>query len=80
VADFVPPFKDDSHRYYGGAALVTGMAIGAAASSDYLTYEPCSTTVVVDNTTYYNCDASWYTRGYEGGEVVYVVTPPPPGY
>jgi hypothetical protein len=60
--------------------LVTGMAIGAAASSNYITYEPCGTTVVVGNVVYYHCDSTWYSRGSEGGEVVYIFTTAPAGY
>ena len=46
---------------------MTGMAIGAAASSNYVAYAPCNTTVIVDNVTYYHCDSTWYSRSYEGG-------------
>jgi hypothetical protein len=60
---------------------VTGMAIGAAAASTNYVYSvPCSTTVIVNNVTYYHCDSTWYSRGYEGDEVVYIITSAPAGY
>ena len=67
--DFIDDERDDyydHHHHYGGVA--------------YVTYAPCSTTVVVDGSTYYHCDSTWYSRGYEGGEVVYIVTSAPAGY
>jgi hypothetical protein len=45
-----------------------------------VTSVPCRTTVIVNNVTYYNCNSTWYSRGYEGGEVVYIVTSAPAGY
>ena len=36
--------------------------------------------VEVDGYRYYSCDGSWFSRTYYGGEVVYTVTDPPPGY
>jgi hypothetical protein len=69
------------HRHYGGAALVTGMAVGAAAArSNYVTSVPCETTIVVGSVTYYHCGSTWYSRGYESGNVVYIVTSAPAGY
>ena len=56
------------------------MAVGAALSSNYVTYLPCNTTVLVGGTTYYHCDSTWYSRGYESGEVVYIITSAPAGY
>jgi hypothetical protein len=58
--------ENDDHYHSGGVA--------------YLTYAPCSTTVVVDGSTYYHCSSTWYSRGYEGGDVVYIVTSAPAGY
>ena len=57
---------DDDHYHYGGVV--------------YVTYAPCSTTVVVGGSTYYHCDSTWYSRGFEGGDVVYIVTSAPAGY
>ena len=67
--DFIDDERDeyyDNHYHYGGVA--------------YVIYVPCSTTVVIDDTTYYHCDLTWYTRGYKGGDVVYIVTSAPAGY
>jgi hypothetical protein len=48
----------------------------------YLTEDSCSIEAItsVDNVTYYRCSNAWYTRGYEGGNVVYIPTNPPAGY
>jgi hypothetical protein len=59
---------------------VTGVAVGAAASSNYVSSVPCKTTVVVNGSTYYHCSSNWYSRGYEGDDVVYIIVSPPPGY
>jgi hypothetical protein len=63
--DYYDDYYDD-HYHYGGVAFVT--------------YAPCSTTVVVGGSTYYHCDSTWYSRGYQGGDVVYIVTSAPAGY
>jgi hypothetical protein len=36
--------------------------------------------VLYDGYSYYNCAGTWYQKSYAGGDVVYVVTSPPPGY
>jgi hypothetical protein len=59
---------------------VAGVAVGAAASSNYVYSVPCSTTIIVGSTTYYHCSSTWYSRGYEGGETVYIITSAPAGY
>jgi hypothetical protein len=56
------------------------VAVGAAASRNYVTYVPCGNTVFVNGVTYYNCDSTWYSRGSEGGSVVYIITSAPAGY
>ena len=73
-------WDDHHHNYYGGAGVVTGVAVGAAVSSNYVTSVPCSTTEVVNGSTYYHCGSTWYSRGYEGGEVVYIIVSPPAGH
>jgi hypothetical protein len=70
---------DDHHHYHGGG-VVAGMAVGSAINSSYVSYVPCNNTVMVNNITYYHCDANWYKRGYEGGDVVYIITTAPAGY
>ena len=73
------------------AAFVVGTAVGAvagaAAADSETTYVSTVTTlpctaeeVVVENITYYQCETTWYYRGYQGNNVVFVVTNPPPGY
>lgn len=67
--DFIDDERDDyydRHHHYGGVA--------------YVTYAPCSTTVIIGGSTYYHCGSTWYSRGYEGGDVVYIVTSAPAGY
>jgi hypothetical protein len=80
--DYLDDEWDDHNHddYHGGAAFVTGVAVGAAASSNYVTSAPCNTTVVVSGLTYYHCGSTWYSRGNEGGEVVYIIVSPPAGY
>ena len=81
--DFIDDQWDDHNHhdyYYGGAAFATGVAVGAAASRNYVYSVPCNTTVIVGGTTYYHCSSTWYSRGYEGGSVVYIVTSAPGGY
>lgn len=79
--DFVDDEWDDHHD---GAAFVAGAvvgaAVGAAASSNYVTHLPCNTTVFVSSVTYYHCGSTWYSRGNQGGEVVYIITSAPAGY
>jgi hypothetical protein len=77
----------DDHYYHGynntGAAFVTGVAVGAAvASPTYVTTLPCTSTTVISSgsTTYYQCGTTWYSRGYQSGTVVYIVSDAPTGY
>ena len=59
---------DDYHdHYYHGDTV-------------YVTSVPCGLTVIVNNVMYYNCNSTWYSRSYAGGEVVYIVTSAPAGY
>jgi len=62
---------------------VVGAAAVAATrpATTYVTVLPCTATVVIVNgVSYYQCGASWYSRGYVGGSVTYIVASPPPGY
>jgi hypothetical protein len=76
----------DDHYHHGynntGAAFVTGVAVGAAvASPTYVTTLPCNGTMVgINGINYYQCGNTWYSRGYQGGTVVYIVNSPPPGF
>lgn len=68
------------YHYGGGAAFVTGVAVGASTVS-VLTTLPCNAmAVTVNGVTYYQCGSTWYSRGYESNTVVYIVSNPPPGY
>jgi hypothetical protein len=42
---------------------------------------PCSgAAVIVDGIHYYKCGTTWYSRGNQGGTVVYIVSGAPSGY
>lgn len=68
---------DEGEAFVAGAFV--GTAIGAAAATPtYVTTLPCtSATVIVNGTSYYNCSGTWYSRGYSGGTVVYIISDPP---
>ena len=79
--DHVDDRWDNHYRYRRRAAFATGVAVGAVASSNYVTNLSCTpTVVVVNNMTYYNCNSNWYTRGNVSGNVVYIVATVPAGY
>jgi hypothetical protein len=47
----------------------------------YYTELPCSRSeTYVDGVTYYACGTTYYVQSYSGGSLVYVPSPPPPGY
>ena len=54
--------------------------VGFLAGYNYVTSVPCETVVIVGKATYYNCSSAWYWRAMEGGELVYLIVPAPPGY
>jgi hypothetical protein len=63
----------------GGA--IAAFAIGTMFSTTEFYALPCApTTLEVQGVTYYLCGDNWYIRGYSGGNIVYVVVDPPPGY
>ncbi|MFO7496108.1 MAG: hypothetical protein R6X05_10815 [Desulfobacterales bacterium] len=68
----------------GAAVGVTAGAVAAASQPTYVSHVttlPCAGTAVVANgVTYYQCGATWYSRGYQGSSIVYMVTGPPPGF
>jgi len=57
-------------------------ARGGRYSAVWWTSNSCSQTVVVvvDGYSYYQCNDTWFSRTYYGGEVTYTVTDAPPGY
>jgi len=83
-ADMVDDWDDASYYEYGyypsGTAYAAGVATGVAASSDYVTYPPCNTSVVINGVLYYDCGDTWYTEAFMGDEVVYVISDGPPQY
>ncbi len=53
----------------------------ATENTHYYYSLPCMASAVsVDGTNYYNCKGTWYSRGYAGSRVTYVVSNAPPGY
>jgi len=60
---------DNRRDYYGGGGGV------------YYAELPCSSSeTYIDGVTYYACGTTYYVQSYSGGSVVYVPSPPPPGY
>ena len=60
---------DNRRDYYGGG--------GGAVYAEL----PCSSSeTYIDGVTYYSCGTTYYVQSYSGGSVVYVLSPPPPGY
>ena len=60
---------DNRQDYYGGS--------GGA----YYVELPCSSSeTYIDGVMYYACGTTYYVESYSGGSVVYVLSPPPPGY
>lgn len=82
--DFVEDRWDDHHhhrRHHAGAAFATGVALGAVASSNYVTIVPSDAVVIVVNgVTYYRRGSIWYKRGNVSGDVVYLIVAAPAGY
>jgi len=69
---------NDWGRAFAAGAIVavgTAVAVSAFQSTDC----PSSQTMVGD-VAYYQCGSSWYTKGYQSGDVVYIATSPPAGY
>ena len=70
----------------GGEALefvgtAAAISIGTALTVNAINSLSCAmNTVYVGGVSYYGCGGSWYNRGYQSGNVVYVVVNPPPGY
>jgi hypothetical protein len=81
-------WDDHWHGHYDddfAAGVVVGATVGTAAAvaaqPTYVTVLPCTPTMVsVNDVTYYQCGTSWYSRGYVGGSVTYIVVDQPPKY
>lgn len=72
-------FVEDNWSSYGEwqhdrwqFAVGTAMTIAAFQSLSC-----AASTRVVNGTTYYQCGGTWYTRGYQGGDVTYIVVNSP---
>ena len=60
---------DNRQGYYGGSG------------GTYYAELPCSSSqTYVDGVMYFACGTTYYVESYSGGTVVYVLSPPPPGY
>ena len=57
------------HNYYGGAAVVTAVAVGTVVS----TLPSSCSTLLVDGVTYYDCSGTYYVRS--GSQWVVVEAP-----
>jgi hypothetical protein len=60
---------DNRRDYYGGGGGAVYVELPCSSSETY-----------VDGVTYYACGTTYYVQSYSGGSVVYVPSPPPPGY
>jgi hypothetical protein len=74
----------DDHHYWNDndGDFVAGVVVGGAiARSRYYYSLPCSASAIyVNSVNYYNCSGTWYSRGYAGSRVTYVVSSAPAGY
>lgn len=81
---------NDDWDNWGAVAAGTAVAVGAYAvgrasatpTTTYVVDAPCDplTPVHVNGVSYYRCGSSWYTRSYVGGDIVYSLSAPPPGF
>jgi hypothetical protein len=73
---------DNHNRWGDNDGFVAGVVVGGAvARSRYYYSLPCSASAIyVNSINYYNCGSTWYSRGYAGSRVTYVVSGAPPGY
>jgi len=60
---------DNRRDYYGSGGGAVYVELPCSSSETY-----------IDGVTYYACGTTYYVQSYSGGSVVYVPSPPPPGY
>ena len=60
---------DNRQDYYGGGGGAVYVELPCSSSETY-----------IDGVTYYACGTTYYVQSYSGGSIVYVPSPPPPGY
>jgi hypothetical protein len=53
------------------------VVVGTVYTTDDFDPAYCEASVVVESTSYYQCDGVWYQRVYDGGSVTYVVVDSP---
>jgi len=72
-------YNDDDwlKAFTAGTVIAVGTAV--AVSSFQSTSCP-STTTSYNGVDYYKCGNTWYTKGYQSGDVVYIASEPPAGY
>jgi hypothetical protein len=63
------------------AGFMLGSVVSAATFQNATTQSGCELSEVeVGGETYFHCGDTWYSRAMQGGEVRYLVVPPPPGF
>lgn len=67
----------DTYEDHEAWRTVAGVGAGIAIGTMLATPPATATTVVVDGNTYWQDGSTYYTRSYNGGDVVYQVVPPP---
>lgn len=88
AADNRRDIVDNGHRDHPvAAAAVAARAVDnrrdyvGGGGGAYYAELPCSSSeTYVDGVMYYACGTTYYVQSYSGGTVVYVPSPPPPGY
>jgi hypothetical protein len=80
--DDIDDHWDDHNRWDDNDGFVAGVVVGGAiANSRYYYSLPCSASAIyVNSINYYHCGSTWYSRGYAGSRVTYVVSSAPAGY
>jgi hypothetical protein len=70
---------EDHEGWRTAAAVAGGVAAGIAVGTMLSRPPAAATTMVVSGTTYWYDGGVYYSRVYQGGDVVYQVVPAPPG-
>lgn len=70
---------EDHEGWATAAGVAAGVAAGIAIGTMLSRPPAAATTVVVTGTTYWYDSGAYYSRVYQGGEVVYQVVPAPAG-
>ena len=73
-------YQDDdewARAFAAGTIIAPGTAVAVSA---FQSTDCSSSQTMVGDYAYYQCGSTWYTKGYQSGDVVYIATTPPPGY